>query len=106
MPRDIGSFEFAVLATLLAQPRDAYCLTIRDRIKDRTGRVPSIGAVYTALERLERKGLVSSWWADATEKWGGRRKRLYRIDAPGEMAARRFEARFSQIGAKVLAVCV
>jgi DNA-binding PadR family transcriptional regulator len=99
MPRDIGPFEYEILGTLLAQPRDAYGLTIRDRIKERTGREPSVGAIYSALERLERKGMVSSWWGEATEERGGRRKRLYKIEAAGRLAARRFETRFSSFGA-------
>lgn len=97
--RDIGPFEFEILATLQNQPRDAYGLTIRDRIKERSGREPSIGAIYTTLERLERKGLVSSWWGEPREERGGRRKRLYKIAAPGELAARRFETRFAAFGA-------
>jgi len=99
MPRDIGPFEFEILATLLAQPRDAYGLTIRDRIRKRSGREPSIGAIYTALERLERKGMVSSWWGEPTEERGGRRKRLYKIEVPGERAARSFENRILHFGA-------
>lgn len=101
MARDIGPFEYEILATLLAQPRDAYGLTIRDRIKERNGRDVSPGAVYTALERLERKGLVSSGWGEATEVRGGRRKRLYKIEASGELAVGRFEARFSAFGAAI-----
>jgi DNA-binding PadR family transcriptional regulator len=97
MAREIGPFEFEILATLLAQPGDAYGLTIRDRIEERSGREPSIGAIYTALERLERKGMVSSWWSEPTEERGGRRKRLYKIEGAGELAARRFKARFSTI---------
>jgi PadR family transcriptional regulator, regulatory protein PadR len=95
MPRDIGPFEYEVLATLLAQPNDAYGLTIRDRINQYTGRETSIGAVYTTLERLERKGLISSWWGEPSEERGGRRKRLYKIEASGDLAARRFTARVS-----------
>jgi PadR family transcriptional regulator PadR len=95
MPRDIGPFQFEILASLQAHPGDAYGLTIRDRVKERSGREPSIGAIYTALERLESMGLVSSWWGEPTEERGGRRKRLYRIEASGELAARRFEARFA-----------
>ena len=95
MARDIGPFEFEILATLLAQPSDAYGLTIRDRIKKRSGHEPSVGAIYTALERLERKGMVSSWWGEPTEERGGRRKRLYKVEGAGELAARRFETRVS-----------
>ena len=103
MARDIGPFQFEILETLQAQPRDAYGLTIRDRIKQRSGHEPSIGAIYTALERLERQGFVSSWWGEPTEERGGRRKRLYKIEAPGELTARRFAARYSGFGATAAA---
>jgi DNA-binding PadR family transcriptional regulator len=93
--REIGPFEYEVLATLLAQPKDAYGLTIHDRIKQRSGQDVSAGAVYTALERLERKGLVSSWWGEPSEERGGRRKRLYKIEASGELAVCRFGMRVS-----------
>jgi len=97
--RDIGLLEFEILATLLAQPQDAYGVTIRDRIEERAGRKVSIGAIYTVLERLERKGFVSSWWGEPTEERGGRRKRLYKIEAAGELAGGRFEARLPRFAA-------
>jgi PadR family transcriptional regulator, regulatory protein PadR len=99
----IGPFEYELLATLMIQPRDAYGLTIRDRIAERAERNISLGAVYTALDRLERKGMVWSWWGEPTEERGGRRKRLYKIEAPGELAARRFESRFAPSGAAAAA---
>ena len=99
VPREIGPFEFEILNTLQARPHDAYGLTVRDRISERAGRQVSVGAIYTALERLERKGLVSSRWGEPTDERGGRRKRLYKIEAPGELAARRFAARFEHFAA-------
>jgi PadR family transcriptional regulator, regulatory protein PadR len=90
----IGPFEFDVLASLIQQPNDAYGLSLRDRLEERLGRTVSLGAVYTALERLEAKGMVGSWWTDGTPERGGRRKRLYRIEAPGEEAANVFASRF------------
>ena len=95
MARDsIGPFEFDLLASLIEQPRDAYGLSIRDRLQQRLERQVSLGAVYTALERLEAKGMISSTWTDGTAERGGRRKRVYRIEAPGQFAARRFASRF------------
>ena len=95
MARDsIGPFEFDLLASLIEQPRDAYGLSIRDRLEARLERKVSLGAVYTALERLEAKGFVSSWWTEGTSERGGRRKRLYRIEAPGQFAANRFASKF------------
>ena len=93
MVRDIlGSFEYQILSVLLQQPRDAYGVTIADRIEKRAGREVSIGALYTALDRLERKGFVESWWGEPTAERGGRRKRHYQIRAPGVEALQRMDA--------------
>src|ERR1700730_16008794 len=92
MPRDtLGQFEFQILKILQQQPRDAYGATIQSRIAERTGRDVSVGALYTALDRLEKKGFVSSWWGEPTPERGGRRKRHYKIEAPGIRAVRRTE---------------
>lgn len=96
--REIGSFEFQILATLMAKRSDAYGLTIRDRIKETFEREVSVGAIYTSLNRLEDKGFVSSKWGESTEERGGRRKRLYEITANGEQAARRFSVGLQQTG--------
>ena len=100
----IGPFEHELLDTLLAQPRDAYGLTIRDRIEERLGYKRSLGAIYTGLDRLERKGMISSWWGEATAERGGRRKRLYKIEPAGELAARRFGSRPVPFGAPATAM--
>ena len=91
----IGPLEFEILAVLLGQPRDAYGISIRERLRKRAGREVSLGAIYTTLERLERKGLISSWWGEATDERGGRRKRLYKIEAEGRVAANHFGERFT-----------
>lgn len=88
----LGQFEFQVLATLQAQPDDAYGVTIGDRLSERTGKTPSAGALYTTLDRLQEKGFVTSWWGEPTAERGGRRKRMFRISAAGVSAMRRTEA--------------
>ena len=70
----IGPFEFDVLASLIQQPNDAYGISLRDRIQERLSRPVSLGAIYTALERLEAKGMVGSWWGESAADRGGRRK--------------------------------
>ena len=92
----LGAFEYEVLSALIHRPRDAYGTTIRRDIAERTGREPSVGALYTTLDRLETKGLISSWWGEATAERGGRRKRYFRIEAPGEDAVRRTQVRQSR----------
>lgn len=94
----LGAFEYEVLATLLAQPRDAYGVTLRRRLKEVTGREPSFGALYTTLERLERKGLVGSEWGEPTAVRGGRRKRYYRITGHGQCRLAEHRARLASLG--------
>lgn len=89
---ELGPFEYEVLDTLLRHPRDAYGVTLIERIAEATGRKPTVGALYTTLERLERKGFVRSWWGEPTQVRGGRRKRLYAIDASGAAAVQRIRA--------------
>ena len=83
----LGEFEQAVLlAVLRLGLNGAYGVPIRRDLSERLGRAVSVGAVYTALDRLERKGFVSSWTGGATAERGGRAKRFYRIEAPGQRA--------------------
>jgi PadR family transcriptional regulator PadR len=84
----LGNFEFQLLAVLLEQPRDAYGISIMERIKERTGRTPSLGAIYTGLDRLGKKGFVTSSWGEPTMERGGRRKRYYKIEKSGAEAVR------------------
>jgi PadR family transcriptional regulator PadR len=85
----LGPLEFQLLASLLERPRDAYGITIMERIEERTGKSRSLAAIYAALDRLQRKGLVSSWWGEPTQERGGRRKRYYKIEASGAEAVHR-----------------
>src|SRR5262249_18390244 len=84
--RALGEFEQAVLLAILRLGLNAYGVPIRHDLTDRLGRRVSVGAIYTALERLEAKGFVSSWTGGATAERGGRAKRFYRIEAPGVRA--------------------
>ncbi|HLQ24959.1 MAG TPA: helix-turn-helix transcriptional regulator [Acidiferrobacterales bacterium] len=79
----LGEFEQIVLLALVRLRNNAYGMTIRQEIEERAGRVVSIGAVYTTLERLEEKGLVSSRKGEATAERGGRAKRYFKIETPG-----------------------
>jgi PadR family transcriptional regulator, regulatory protein PadR len=82
----LGRFEEVVLRALVRLREDAYGVPIRREIAERTGRDVSFGAVYTTLERLERKGFVSSHMGEPTPERGGRAKRYFRIEAPGVAA--------------------
>jgi DNA-binding PadR family transcriptional regulator len=85
----LGEFEQIVLLAIVRLGPDGYGTTIRREIETRTGRSVAIGALYTALERLERKGYVSSWLSDPTPQRGGRSKRYFRLRAAGAAALKR-----------------
>jgi DNA-binding PadR family transcriptional regulator len=82
----LGEFEHVVLLTVLRLDERAYGATIRAEIERLTDRVPSIGAVHTTLERLERKGLVSSWIGEPTAERGGKAKRHFKVERAGVAA--------------------
>jgi PadR family transcriptional regulator, regulatory protein PadR len=90
MPRGdlLGSLEHIVLLALVRLGANAYGMTIRREIDERTGRNISIGAVYATLDRLEGKGYVSSFVGEPTAERGGRAKRHFQIEADGEVALR------------------
>ena len=94
----LGPLERQLLAVLLEHPRDAYGITIMKRVEQRTGRKRSLAAIYAALDRLQEKGMVSSWWGEPTAERGGRRKRYYKIDAPGLEAIRNLRRSVEALG--------
>lgn len=89
----LGSFEEQVLLAVARDRGDAYGMRVRREIEARTGRDVSIGAVYSTLDRLEKKGLVSSELREGSElragsEGRGRAQRFFRIEHAGAEALR------------------
>lgn len=82
----MGEFEQVVLLAILRLDENAYGVTIRAEIAECTGRQPAPGALYTALDRMEKKGLVQSRLGDPTPQRGGRAKRYVRVTKKGRAA--------------------
>ena len=74
--------QMTMLAILRLHP-DAYGISIQDELRERTGRAPSIGSIYAALDRLERKGLVEGRRGEPTPERGGRAKLHFTLTAGG-----------------------
>lgn len=85
----LGEFEQVVLLALARLQDRAYGMSIRQEIEQRTSRDVAIGSVYSALDRLERKGYITSKVGDPTPQRGGRAKRYYSMARPGLMALKR-----------------
>ena len=84
----MGEFEQLVLLALLRLNNDAYGMEVREEIEKRTGREISYGAVYTTLDRLERRGYVAHRLGDATPERGGRAKKYFQALPEGRDALR------------------
>jgi len=84
----LGDFEQLVLLGVMRLEDDAYGGAIRQEIHARSGRDVSINAVYTTLDRLERKGLLRSWTGEPTAQRGGRRRKFYALRPAGVAALR------------------
>ena len=83
----LAAFEQLVLLALLSLAEDeAYGMNIRGILRDRVGRDVSVPTVYSALDRLESKGFVSSRLGKATAERGGRAKKLFRVEPEGVRA--------------------
>jgi DNA-binding PadR family transcriptional regulator len=79
----LGEFEQIVLLAILRLDNNAYGVTVRAEIMSCTGREPTPGALYTTLDRLEEKRMVSSRLGDPTPQRGGRPKRYFTVSAIG-----------------------
>jgi PadR family transcriptional regulator, regulatory protein PadR len=86
----LGEFEYLLLSAAARLEDDAYGAAIRQEIERSTGRRCSVGALYTTLDRLEKKGFVKTWMGDATPERGGRPKRMVRLTAQGSREAAAF----------------
>ncbi len=82
----LGEFEQVVLLAILRLQEQAYGVSVRAEIKTCTGREPAAGALYTTLDRLESKGLVSSRFGEPTPSRGGRAKRFFSVTPAGLQA--------------------
>ena len=83
----LGQFEQLVMTAVLALKEDAYGVTIHGKVVELSRpKTVSLGAVYVTLDRLEDKGLISSWLSDPVAARGGRSRRYYRLEALGERA--------------------
>lgn len=79
----LGEFEEVILLLVGILGKDAYAFRIAEEFEVQTERSVSIGAVHSALTRLDKKGFLTSEMGDPTTERGGRRKRIYTITAYG-----------------------
>jgi len=84
----LGEFELQVMLTVIRLGDQAYGVPISHEIEQRTGRNVAFATVYSTLERLQKKGLVTSDLGDPTPERGGRAKRYFRVTKVGLQTVR------------------
>ena len=84
----LGEVEQLILLAILRIGEGAYAVPIRDELAQHAGVSLSRGTIYVTLDRLERKGYVTSTFADPTPEPGGKARRCFRLERQGLMALR------------------
>jgi DNA-binding PadR family transcriptional regulator len=85
----LAEFELLVLlAALRLGADDAYTVSIADYIQRRTGRPVRRANVYTTLQRLEAKRLVTTRLGEPRAERGGKPRRLVIVRPAGVAAVR------------------
>jgi DNA-binding PadR family transcriptional regulator len=84
----LGELEELALLIVIGLGADAYGVTVQRQLERDARRRMALGAVYAALDRLERKGFLTSDFGEAIPQRGGRRKRLFVATPAGLRALR------------------
>lgn len=85
----LNQVELLALVSVLRLGDDAYGVTIHEEIERAAGRPVSMAGVYSALDRLDRRGLVRVWQSDPLPERGGRARRHYLLSPAGRQLVRR-----------------
>jgi PadR family transcriptional regulator PadR len=102
MTMRLSQTELLTLVAIARLGETAYGVTIRGEIDEGIGRKVSLAAVYAALDRLERHGLVSPWFSEPLPERGGRARRHYRLTAGGRARVSRERAHALRMWRRVL----
>ncbi|WP_420581070.1 PadR family transcriptional regulator [Reichenbachiella sp.] len=73
----LGELEELVLLTVVYLNESAYGVQIKSELENRLNQSLSVGSIQTSLKRMEEKGYLTSEFGEATQKRGGKRKRIY-----------------------------
>lgn len=82
----LGEFEELVLLAVRQLGEEAHGANIQMVLADEADREVTLGAIYAAMDRAQRKGLADSWLGEPTPERGGRAKRHYAVTEAGEAA--------------------
>ena len=93
-----GTLDMLILQTLTMQPLHGYAIAQQIELLSDSILTVEHGSLYPALERLQKRGWVTSKWGDSPT---GRRARYYNITAAGR---RQLGAEISDFDRVLLAI--
>ena len=93
----LGELEELILLSIGCLGEESYTVPIQQLLETTTGRVISMGALYTSLERLRKKGFALSSMSKPTAERGGKSKRVYSVTYEGECALKEARAARDQL---------
>ncbi len=99
---NIGELEELVMLIAGWLHPEAYAVSIRKELLSKMDRKVVLSSVHTVLNRLEKKGYLSSTFGESTPERGGKRKRCFTITQAGYEALKSVHARREQLYANFL----
>ncbi len=88
-----------ILLSIWELKDEAYLVAIRKSIARVMGEELTVGAVHIPLTRLEKAGIIESYFGDSSPKRGGRRKRIYKMTEMGIEALSSFKKKHDRLWA-------
>jgi PadR family transcriptional regulator PadR len=99
--RPLQHFAHAVLLSVSRLGFQAFPAEVARQLTKSLDRHVSLAQVFVCLERLEDRGLVSSQETEPERVRGGRRRRVFRLEASGEHALRETAATYRRMSSEL-----
>ncbi|WP_421978333.1 PadR family transcriptional regulator [Roseivirga seohaensis] len=87
----LGEFEEVVLLATCVLNENAYANLVKDEVEKHTERNINLSGIHSSLYRLEKKGFLSSELGEASQKRGGKRKRIFKPTPYGLQAVQQIK---------------
>ena len=85
---ELTKHEELILLSIAKLTGNAYIVTIRNNIKEITGKAINYGSLCNTLSSLVKKGYLDSKESEPSSEQGGRRKVLFFLSDEGKNAPR------------------
>jgi DNA-binding PadR family transcriptional regulator len=97
MAAPLSQLDLLALLALSRLGDEAYGVTVAEDISGVLERTVSMAAVYAALDRLDRRGLIAAWYSEPRAERGGRARRHFSLTPAGRAVVRAERARMARM---------